>query len=408
VNQSISCSFDPSNLVCVSCGNDHKIISSSPAVLVFSDQNFVPSLTDRKKNCINVTRIENATLAELFDVSKEILEHVIPEGTVMLFGSISHLARVGRSLYAADWTKLVAGLSGRWRGARICPLIPLIGTDCPGSLSREITKLSVWFSTIYEGSHLGMCDVWAGVVAAVEKFSTGAAPLGSTETYKLPLPSSLNSHSMDMTATFCSISDLLWSLLDCLCNTFHVRNNPEDYLLRDITALLAQTSPKEQKVILVGASNLGDCAEAFCQSGLEVVDLTVPRWLATPENVNKVIDQLKKLENVENCRLIIDPFGTQPSGSNSLMGVHPYRTKIMENTTWLGILQLSLSLLLKNRSIRSCLYYYSPKTHTVYLSRLCLGTCLFLAVTIHPIVQTWENRATLSCFCRASLQSETD
>jgi hypothetical protein len=232
VNQLISCSFDPSNLECVSCGNDHKIISSSPAVFVFADQNFVPSLSDRKKNCINVTRIENATLAELFDVSKEILEHVsIPEGTVMLFGSISHLAQVGTSLYAADWTKLVAGLSGRWRGARICPLIPLIGTDCPGSLSREITELSVWFSTIYEGSHLGMCDVWAGVVVAVEEFPAGAAPLSSTETYKLPLPSSLNSHSMDMTATFCSIksrpvvlngfpkgkqSDLLWSPLDCL------------------------------------------------------------------------------------------------------------------------------------------------------------------------------------------------
>jgi hypothetical protein len=62
VNQSISCSFDPSNLVCVSCGNDHKIISSSPAVFVFADQNFVPSLSDSQKSCINITRIENTTL----------------------------------------------------------------------------------------------------------------------------------------------------------------------------------------------------------------------------------------------------------------------------------------------------------------------------------------------------------
>jgi hypothetical protein len=279
VNQSISCSFDPSNLVCVSCGNDHKIISSSPVVFVFADQNFVPSLSDNHKSCINITRIENATLTELLEVSREILDHVpIPEGSVMLFGTISHLARVGTSIYASDWTKLVSGLSRRWRGARICPLIPLIGTDCPDSLSREITELSVWFSTMYEGSHLDMSDVWAGVVAAVEEFSAGATPLSNTETYKLPLPSSLNSSSMDMTATFCSIkscpvvlngfpkdkqNDLLWSLLDCLCNDFHVCKNQEDYLQRVVTAPLAETTSKEQKVILVGASNLGIAPTPF-------------------------------------------------------------------------------------------------------------------------------------------------
>ncbi len=303
----------------------------------------MPSLSDSQKNCINTTRIENATLTELFDISKEILEQVsIPEGSVMLFGSVSHLARVGTSLYASDWKKLVAGLSGRWRGARVCPLIPLIGTDCPGSLSREITALSVWFSTIYEGSHLAMSDVWAGVVAAVEEFSTGATPLSTTETYKLPLPSSLNSLSVDMTATFCSIksrpvvlngfpkdkqNDLLWSLLDCLCSTFHVCNNPEDYLQRVITAPLEETKPKEKKVVLVGASNLGNCSDAFRQSGLEVVDLIVPGWLATPENVNKVVEQLKKLQNLESCKLVIDPFGNstfrfeQFDGSSSL----PYK-----------------------------------------------------------------------------------
>jgi hypothetical protein len=148
-----------------------------------------------------------------------------------------------------------------------------------------------------------MSDVWAGVVAAVEEFSAGATPLSNMETYKLPLPLSLNSSSMEMTATFCSIksrpvvligfpkdkqSDLLWSLLDCLCNTFHVCKNPEDYLQRVVTAPLAETTSKEQKVILVGASNLGNCSDAFRQSGLDVVDLTVPGWLATPENVCKV------------------------------------------------------------------------------------------------------------------------
>jgi hypothetical protein len=112
VNQSISASFDPAKLICISCDAEHPIIRDSPTVLLFSDQNFVPTLSSPNKECINIVRIENASLEELFEISKEIFGNSkLTDGTVMCFGSASHLARVGTSFYARDWTNVVSHAS---------------------------------------------------------------------------------------------------------------------------------------------------------------------------------------------------------------------------------------------------------------------------------------------------------
>ncbi len=118
--------------------------------------------------------------------------------------------------------------------------------------------------------------------------------------------------------------DLLWSLLDCLCNSFHVCSSPEAYLVRGTTASMVETTPSEQKVVLIGASNHGYCRDHFRQSGLEVIDLTVPGWVASPENVSAVMANLKELDNARNYCMVIDPFSNstfrfeQFDGSTSL------------------------------------------------------------------------------------------
>jgi hypothetical protein len=44
VNQSMSTSFDPNSLVCISCPSEHKIIGCVPITVAFSDQNFVANI----------------------------------------------------------------------------------------------------------------------------------------------------------------------------------------------------------------------------------------------------------------------------------------------------------------------------------------------------------------------------
>jgi hypothetical protein len=55
--------------------------------------------------CVYIVRVENPTLSELLDIAKEIFANVrIPEGSVFLFGCVSHLSRSGTTVYARDWT----------------------------------------------------------------------------------------------------------------------------------------------------------------------------------------------------------------------------------------------------------------------------------------------------------------
>ncbi len=175
VNESISSSFDPSKLVCVSCDSEHTVIGNKPSVFLFSDQNFVSSVISQTKECVNVVRIENATLFELFDTAKGILGNVtLPEGSVFMFGSVSHLSRMGTSLYAKEWTDIAALTVEIWHGLKICPLIPLIRSECVGSVIRELNELSLWFEEIYDSDPQGLHEVWRGLVAVMESASTGS------------------------------------------------------------------------------------------------------------------------------------------------------------------------------------------------------------------------------------------
>jgi hypothetical protein len=125
--------------MCISCDNEHEILGSSPMVICLSDQNFVPVLPADKGNCVNIVRIENASITELFEMGKETFHgKTLPEGSVILIGSASHLGRRGTSLYAGEWTSVVASASALWRGVHICPLIPLVISECQGNLTREI------------------------------------------------------------------------------------------------------------------------------------------------------------------------------------------------------------------------------------------------------------------------------
>jgi hypothetical protein len=95
-----------------------------------------------------------------------------------------------------------------------------------------------------------------------------------------------------------------------------------------------ETTPSEQKVVLIGASYLGYCRDHFCQSGFEVINLTVPGWVASPENVSAVMEQLQE-NGIWNATWSLTPLATQPSVLNNLTGAPPSLSKVEGNTTWL-------------------------------------------------------------------------
>jgi hypothetical protein len=81
--------------------------------------------------------------------------------------------------------------------------------------------------------------------------------------------------------------ELLGSLLNCVFANFRACSNPEDYLKR-VDETKKESDNTEQKVILVGASNLRNSRPHFDGASSRILDATVPGWTATPENISSM------------------------------------------------------------------------------------------------------------------------
>jgi hypothetical protein len=103
VNECISVSFDPRSFNCLGCQKMHSITDSVPVTIFFSDQNFVPFIQDSAGGCVGTVRLEDASLSDLADICLEIFDkYDFPAGSVLMFGSVSYLYRVGVSLYTQN------------------------------------------------------------------------------------------------------------------------------------------------------------------------------------------------------------------------------------------------------------------------------------------------------------------
>ncbi len=315
VNESISCSFDPTTLTCLSCSTEHYIAQKGPITVLFSDQNFPALMPCENGQCINIVRLENANLLELFELAKEIFgSTVLAEGSIFMFGSASCLGRSRTSLDARDWTEVVARSNNHWRGIHVCPLVPVILSECPGSIVRELSELATWYDRMYDSNPQGLRETWSCLVKSMENCSVGITALDAMDTYKLVLPSSLHVRTLDHTVTFCSNSscpvifkglskdnksDLLGTLLTNIFENYRACSRPEVYLARaDVAKTISENNV--QKVVLSGASNLRHSVPHFADPGLSFEDITTPGWVASPESIEKLKKTIEaKTDNVD-------------------------------------------------------------------------------------------------------------
>jgi hypothetical protein len=207
-----------------------------------------------------------------------------------MFGTASYLAKVGTSIYASEWTEVVSLATAHWRGVRICPLVPLILTECPGSIVRELSELVSWYEHVYDDNPQGLQDVWLTTVAAMEASSNGTTKLDVMETYKVPLPASLDSGKLDTPFTFCSnnsrpvtylglskdrCNELLGSLLTYIFDNFRACSSPESYLAR-ADENNTTSEDQDKNIFLFGASNLRHSLPHFKDTVLHFEHHTVP------------------------------------------------------------------------------------------------------------------------------------
>jgi hypothetical protein len=128
------------------------------------------------------------------------------------------------------------------------------------------------------------------------------------DSYKLALPSTLKTRTLDRTVTFCSnnshpvtcsglskdrCGELLGSLLNFLFENFQACSHPETYLVR-ADETFKQSEKQGNTVMLVGASNLGQSIAHFSDPSLAFVGITVAGWTPCPENIKKMASTVEE------------------------------------------------------------------------------------------------------------------
>ena len=320
VNQVVSMSFDPATLKCLCCSTQHKIFSDNVATpIILSDQNFVTVWNSEKGECIPVIRIENGTLHELVDFVMEVFDRdPPPSGSFILLGSPSYLHKVGTQSFCHGWSKVVCRLNKKWPNVNVGPLIPIIRESVPGGVARELIEFAAWLARVYDGLGQGMSSCWGTLVIKLMEKATGHTQLTNIETYTVTLPVSLDPNSGSSPLTFCTnssrpsilermeqeqIGELLGSISTTLEKDFgiDIRTDPANVTVPEGTQV--------QKVVLVGASILKKTTGYMRAEGVEVVDMCVPGWSLTPENVAELTGRLRQLDNPSPVVYVLDLFG---------------------------------------------------------------------------------------------------
>jgi hypothetical protein len=90
--------------------------------------------------------------------------------------------------------------------------------------------------------------------------------------------------------------ELLGLLLTSIFNNFRACSRPEDYLAR-AAEKTNKSEIKEQKVILVGASNMYRASRYFADSELSFENHSVPGWTPTADNFKTLSDMVEEKTN---------------------------------------------------------------------------------------------------------------
>jgi hypothetical protein len=103
-------SFSRMDWVCLGCETGHKLLpkkrnkgqwTKGRKLVILTDQNMPASLPSKDDLCPAIIRVENGLLCELGDLFFSLLkDFTLPEGNVLLIGSLTHLMEEGLVGYA--------------------------------------------------------------------------------------------------------------------------------------------------------------------------------------------------------------------------------------------------------------------------------------------------------------------
>jgi len=247
-------------------------------------------------------------LHEIGDAFLELMdEHTLPEGSVILLGSLSDLMNQGAAGHAKALCREVRRFSGLFQGsATVVPFIPppIFGTN-DTSLIMAISDVTNWLDSVQSGSFMDYnsalraqirASIWEKDSESTQGESIEFPPhklifpdnvgLHNDKIFELPgepdLPKSLPPMSAE------SESALYKPLFTGLNVLFKWDIDTSPIISRDNLSPSQTLQARQVPSIMIGGSNANRLREAMVLMGKEVADITSGGWSLTPANLQTV------------------------------------------------------------------------------------------------------------------------
>ena len=305
-------SFDSTLMSCHCCG---KFLAKVPGQLgrqtfVVSDQNFLAALpSDRSgSKCLKVFRIEGGGLLELADKFISIMEGwTLPAGSLILLGSLSHLAAVGLAAYIEDLCAAVNRLANAFRRVVNVAPVPFIFAEDTSdqSLIRSVVELYAWI-----GASMKQCEGLSATAFQVALEGINYSGSGATQAdfagrYRLPVNPFCNESQIWSSSGLSGLpttvkkfeseveAEIIGRLIADLNAFLALDLQPKPYYYRD--AEKSDMVPSDLTTyILVGGSHALRTANALARCGKKAIAATVAGWRPTQEMTGQLLRKIER------------------------------------------------------------------------------------------------------------------
>ena len=313
----IASSFDPKSMHCVTCTESHVLLTDTqhPVCLVLSDQNFCPFVpAKRGEKCPLVVRAEDGMLGDLEGIFKDVFRDYckpkgcLPQGSVILVGSLSHLSLLGITSYVEDLVRVTNSLiSLTGPGVSVCPLVtvPLSGISDSTTIA-QLANFDSWVISNKMAPSISLpvsrdrlwevlCKSASTFVKQGPRGESLYLPMSLTNARKrrftagaLEGPFPVTIDPLDAAAELEVVCALTKELNDCYCLSL-----PTDPLLERHSKSPARDL-SEKRLVIVGSSHAGRMS-ALVSASLETTFLKLPHQSQTPNAAEDLADQIELL-----------------------------------------------------------------------------------------------------------------
>jgi hypothetical protein len=291
-------------------------------VFVLTDQAFPPILPSKENKCVVVIRVEDGYLSEIENSFRDILAEylrpngILPNGSVIMVGSLSHLGARGLGGYATDLVSCITSLTAMaGTGTEVVPAVPVPISGLGGSgLIRDILDFDAWLHGSAVGPGVRFDKARGAFWDVVRETGQGSKSVHGERTLYMPA----SCRNPRKTSFFSpALADPLPSRVPPLSETnekrivnalmadlnlhFGVGVDPAPSLERGVAT--QETDSDSARLVVAGASHMIRLAEAM---GPETVSLAYQGFRPKEPMISDLAGKLRRLDLDNRDTVILD------------------------------------------------------------------------------------------------------